>query len=161
MVSTIHESFYLSSFSEMTSKAIAAAASKALLRIAHWLIFYAPYYLIRVGCLLAFLTQISILIYDMINPTRTLTATQKVDFADIEFPLVFKVCIKPGYNETELRKLGYRNSLAYLAGMSMFNKSTFGWAGHSGEGGIVSNVSGKLIIWVSPLPSALFEALPS
>ena len=161
MASKICESFHLSSFSEMTSNAIAAAASKALLRIAHWLMFHAPYYLIRVGCLLAFLAQISILIYDMINPTRTLIATQKVDFADIEFPLVFKVCIKPGYNETELRNLGYRNSLAYLAGMSMFNKSTFGWAGHSGEGGIVSNVSGKLIIWVSPLPSALFETLPS
>ena len=139
---------------------LAAAASKALLKGAHWLIFHAPYYLIRVGCLLAFLTQISILIYDMINPTRTLTATQKVDFADIEFPLVFKVCIKPGFDETELRNLGYLNSATYLAGISMFNESTFGWAGHSGEGGIVSNVSGNFILWVNP-PSALFETLLS
>ena len=140
----------------MTSKAIAADASKALLRIAYWLIFHAPYYLIRVGCLLAFLTQISILIYDMIYPTRTLTATQKVDFADIEFPLVFKVCIKPGFNETEVRNLGYLNSGTYLAGISMFNESTFGWAGHSGEGGIVSNVSGNYINWVT-CPPTLFS----
>ena len=126
----------------MTSKAIAVAALRALLRLVHWIIFHAPFYLIRVGCFLAFLAQISILIFGMMNPKTTLTGTQKVGFEEIDFPLVFKVCIKPGFNDRELRKFGYRNSFMYLLGMSMFNKSTFGWAGHTPEGDVVSNISG-------------------
>ena len=125
----------------MTSKAIAAAL-RALLGLVRWIIFHAPFYLIRVGCFLAFLAQISTLILGMMNPRTTLTGTQKVGFEEIDFPLVFKVCIKPGFNDRELRKLGYRNSFMYLLGMSMFNKSTFGWAGHAPEGGVVSNISG-------------------
>ena len=69
--------------------------------------------------------------------------TQKVDFDKIDFPLVFKICIKPGFNETELRILGYHNSLDYLFGQSKYNESLFDWAGHTADGKIVSNVSGN------------------
>ena len=113
--------------------------------VAKGVIVRAPFYLIRFLCLLAFFTQLSTLIGGMINPKETLIGTQKVGFDKIEFPLIFKICIKPGFNETELRNLGYFNSLTYLMGISMFNESHFGWAGHTPEGDIVSNVSGNSI----------------
>ena len=106
-------------------------------------IFHAPLYLIRILCLVAFLTQTSMLIERMLNPQETLIGTQKVGFEKIEFPLIFKICIKPGFNDTELRKLGYLNGFTYLMGVSRYNHSHFGWAGHTPEGDIVSNVSGK------------------
>ena len=101
-----------------------------------------PWYLIRFACLVAFLVQITTLIAGMINPKETLIRTEKVDFDQIDFPLVFKICIKPGFNETELKILGYRNSLDYLMGKSKYNESLFGWAGHTADGKTVSNVSG-------------------
>ena len=105
--------------------------------------FKSPWYLIRFACLVAFLVQITTLIAGMVNPKETLIRTEKVDFEKIDFPLVFKICVKPGFNETELRILGYQNSLGYLYGTSRFNESLFGWAGHTADGKIVSNVSGK------------------
>ena len=120
--------------------------SSSLRTLAKGVIFQAPFYLIRFLCLVAFLTQTSTLINGMLNPKETLIGTHKVGFEKIEFPLIFKICIKPGFNDTELRNLGYRNSFSYLLGMSMFNESLFGWAGHTPEGDIVSNVSGSFLL---------------
>ena len=120
--------------------------STSLIRLAKGVVFRSPFYLIRFLCLLAFFIQLSTLIDGMINPKETLIGTEKVDFDKIEFPLIFKLCIKPGFNDTELRKLGYLNSLTYLMGISRFNQSHFGWAGHTPEGDTVSNVSGNSIL---------------
>ena len=119
--------------------------SASLRTLTKGVFFQAPFYLIRFFCLVAFLTQTSILISGMLNPKETLIGTHKVGFEKIDFPLIFKICIKPGFRDRELRNLGYLNSFMYLLGMSKFNSSHFGWAGHTPEGDIVSNVSGNLI----------------
>ena len=79
----------------------------------------------------------------MTNPSDTLTGTERVQLAEIDFPLNFKICIKPGFDDKELHRMGYSHSLAYMDGRSMFNGSIFGWAGHTPDGRIVSNVSGE------------------
>ena len=129
----------------MKSKGLVLASLRTPARLAKGVFFRAPFYLIRFLCLVAFLIQTSTLINGMLNPKETLIGTKKVDFEKIEFPLIFKICIKPGFNDTELRNLGYLNSLTYLLGISRYNKSNFGWAGPTPEGGIVSNVSGNFI----------------
>ena len=63
---------------------------------------------------------------------------------DVEFPVLFKLCVKPAFNQTELEAAGYENSWGYFKGESMFNSSIIGWAGHTRDGQIVSDVSGKL-----------------
>ena len=103
-----------------------------------------PRYLIRCVCLLAFLVQTTTLIAGMVSPKDTVIKTQKIDLAEIDFPLIFKVCVKPGFNETQLKILGYRNSHDYLVGTSKYNKTVFGWAGHTPDGNIVSNISGNM-----------------
>ena len=79
----------------------------------------------------------------MINPKDTLTGTERVQLAEIDFPLNFKICIKPGFDDKELHKMGYSNNLEYMEGRSMHNSSIFGWAGHTPGGNVVSNVSGE------------------
>ena len=128
---------------ETDSPVLESVAEKVFFRLLTGFIFKSPWYLIRFACLVAFLLQITTLIAGMINPKETLISTQKVDFDKIDFPLVFKICIKPGFNETELRILGYQNSLGYLFGNSRYNESLFGWAGHTLDGKVVSNVSGN------------------
>ena len=77
------------------------------------------------------------------NPEYTLTKTERVEMAKINFPLNFKVCIKPGFDDAELKKMGYKNNIGYLWGQSKYNSSIHGWAGHTSDGKIVSNVSGE------------------
>ena len=80
---------------------------------------------------------------NMVNPKETVTRTERVELAKIDFPLVFKICILPGFDDEELKKMGYANNMAYLEGRSIYNSSIFGWAGHTPDGKIVSNVSGE------------------
>ena len=107
------------------------------------LILYSFGYLGRFLCFVAFLYQTSTLLNSMINPKDTLTGTERVQLEKIDFPLVFKICIKPGFDDEELKKMGYFNNMQYLEGRSIYNSSIFGWAGHTPDGGIVSNVSGE------------------
>ena len=44
------------------------------------LIIMSPWYLVRFGCVVAFMVQTTILIVNMINPKETLIRTQIVDF---------------------------------------------------------------------------------
>ena len=46
----------------------------------------------------------------MINPSETLISMQERNLSEIRFPLIFKICIKPGFNETEVMNLGYSTS---------------------------------------------------
>ena len=107
------------------------------------MILYSFGYLGRFLCFLAFLFQTSTLMNSMINPKDTLTGTERVQLAEIDFPLNFKICIKPGFDDKELHKMGYSNNLEYMEGRSMHNSSIFGWAGHTPGGNVVSNVSGE------------------
>ena len=109
------------------------------------LIIKSPWYLVRFGCVVAFMVQTTTLIANMINPKETLIRTQIKDFDKIDFPLTFKICIAPGFNTTELKALGYWNSFAYFQGRSRFNASTIGWAGHTADGQVASNVSGIIL----------------
>ena len=107
------------------------------------LILVSSGYLVKLICLIAFLLQTTKLLNGMINPRDTLTGTERVAFEKIDFPLIFKVCIQPGFDDEELKNMGYANNVAYFNGQSRFNASIFGWAGHTPDGKVMSNVSGK------------------
>ena len=50
---------------------------------------------------------------------------------ELEFPVVFKISLIPGFNTTALNEAGYNDSWSYFQGKSKFDNSTYGWAGHS------------------------------
>ena len=41
--------------------------------------------------------------------------------------------MKPGFDDEQIVKSGYRDSSYYFRGMSRFNSSVFGWTGHFGD----------------------------
>ena len=59
---------------------------------------------------------------------------------DVDFPLVAKICIIPGFNQTALHEVGYQATWEYFIGQSKFNGSVFGWAGHTNDSRIVGTV---------------------
>ena len=99
--------------------------------------------LLNIGCLVAFTIQISLLTYNQVNPTQTVTSTVRKNLSDMDFPVLFKICIKPGFNTTALKEVGYAGEWEYFAGISRYNSSLVGWAGHGEDGRAVSNVTGE------------------
>ena len=60
------------------------------------------------ACVTAFLVQITTLADEMINPAQTVVNTHRLNLSQLEtFPVVFKLCIQPGYNQTAIWEAGY------------------------------------------------------
>ena len=101
--------------------------------------------LVHLACLAAFLVQLGGVLEGFLRPTITSTVVEQKNLQDIDFPLCFKICIKPGFNAIVLNEMGYDTSdgsYGYFSGRSRFNRSVFGWAGHTNTSGLVDSVSG-------------------
>ena len=91
---------------------------------------------VNVACILAATIQLAYVLKEFLVPKQIITSLENVNFEDIEFPLVFKICSQPGFNVSAIRDVGYghttsKNDVAnYFFGQSKFNTSTVGWAGH-------------------------------
>ena len=76
-----------------------------------------------------------------IYPTLLNTDASEIDLQDIEFPLDIKICAEPGFNETAIEEAGYAKSpWKYFTGVSRFNSSIVGWAGHTKDFGVKGSV---------------------
>ena len=62
-----------------------------------------------------------------------------------DFPVVFKICITPGFDAKNLKFVGYSSVYNYFAGESRHNSSLIGWAGHTQEGTVLTDVAGALL----------------
>ena len=103
-----------------------------------------PCIFINACCFVSFIVQMSILVKDQISPSQTVSNTEEKKLDDIEFPVLFKMCIKPSFNLDELQATGYQNIWNYFIGQSMHNGSLFGWAGHTEDGEVFGSVKGIL-----------------
>ena len=62
---------------------------------------------------------------------------------DIDFPLSLKVCVSEISNSYHRYSgLGYKHAFQFFEGRSAYNKSLFGWAGHTKEGLTIGEVTG-------------------
>ena len=66
------------------------------------------------------------------SPTKA--SSRKEEVAMKDFPLLAKVCVRPGFDMLALRKAGYNSTDSYFTGKSKFNSSVIGWAGHTQDG---------------------------
>ena len=66
-------------------------------------------------------------------------------FKDLDsFPLVIKICVSPGFNQTAIYELGYAGLWQYFRGKSRFDNNVFGWAGHTDQNASWATVPGTL-----------------
>ena len=62
---------------------------------------------------------------------------------DIEFPLSLKLCVSEISNSYQrYSSLGYKHDFHFFEGRSAYNKSLFGWAGHTKEGSTMGEITG-------------------
>ena len=103
--------------------------------------------IINTICYVAFLLQLFKIIHESIYPTQKTTDIEETKIDD--FPIIFKICGKPGFNLSALQEKGYLDVFDYFLGESMFNSSVYGWAGHSPTHDVkwtVEEIYGKVVL---------------
>ena len=107
---------------------------------------FTPLMVINTFCFAAFLTQLFYVGIGQLSPSKPLTTVEKLILSEIEFPVVFKICVYKDTNEEEtFKKIGYQDLEGYFIGQSIFNNSVIGWAGHKENGDAFGTVEGKLL----------------
>ena len=96
--------------------------------------------LANITCTAILTVQLAHVLEGYIKPTITRTWEEEVPLQDIDFPVVIKICVVPGFNQTVLHELGYYDTWSFFLGQSMFNDSVFGWAGHTEDSGTIGTV---------------------
>ena len=105
------------------------------------------WFVVNAFCVLATLTQLVFIIASFINPNELNTVTSELALEDIDFPLDIKICAEPAFNESAITAAGYGDEwpyYEYFTGRSRYNRSIFGWAGHTPDLGIIGSVEGVL-----------------
>jgi hypothetical protein len=90
------------------------------------------------GFAVVFLVQLCSLVHSALYPTELYTTMRKEPLTRENFPLTFKLCVTPGFNETALYEAGYDSAYHYNMGWSRFNGTFGGWAGHTLDGGTLN-----------------------
>ena len=89
-------------------------------------------------CAIAFIINTIFSLSDQITATKVTKIQKKL--SDIGFPVILKIAVRPGFNVDSLKAAGYGSVDDYFMGQSRFHNDTFGWAGHTAEGGTVGTV---------------------
>ena len=80
-----------------------------------------------------FLIQLGHLTSKYVEPTELNTVMEIVKKDQLEFPLLFQFCLRPGFNMTELKKHGYINLDFYFWGTTDWTDEDVGWGGINGS----------------------------
>ena len=107
---------------------------------------FTPLISINTFCFIAFLIQLFYVGTGQLSPSKPLTTVEKLILSEIEFQVVFKMCVNKYTNEDEtFKKIGYKDLEGYFIGQSIFNTSVIGWAGHRENGDAFGTVEGKVL----------------
>lgn len=89
--------------------------------------------LVNLFCTVVLTIQLANILEGYIKPSLTRTWEEELMLRDIDFPVIVKVCVIPGFNEKALREAGYQDTWFYFLGQSMFDDTKYGWAGHTNQ----------------------------
>ena len=102
--------------------------------------------------------QLFSLVREAANPTELKTSMSKESLSTFEtFPLLGRICVKPGLDVEKLAAFGYANPSSFYMGVSRFNDSVLGWSGHRENGSVFSNRGRKVNIYSSPRDVVLYN----
>ena len=78
-----------------------------------------------------------------IRPSVTNTRVEEMKLKDMGVPVIVKICVAPGFNETAIKEMGYDASrvYGYFGGRSKYNQTILGWAGHTNISGVKGSVA--------------------
>ena len=102
------------------------------------------YMLLNITFFIVFIIHISILGYKSLYPDVPEIIVYKKDLSEIEFPILFRICLFETENKLfRYIRNGYLKAADYFKGQSGWNSSLYGWAGHTEYGSTMGSVYGK------------------
>ena len=104
-----------------------------------------PWKVVHLICFIPFTIQMGFLFHGYFHPDKTFTSIEKKNLSEIEFPGLVRICLYPGTMLSMSHDSidGYESVSQYFAGVSKYNSSVIGWAGHNQDGGALGNTTGK------------------
>ena len=108
------------------------------------------HYYFKIICFITFLTHISFIGYYELFPMETSTRFSERKLDAIDFPILFKICINPAFDDEKLKQFGYSSLWYYFEGRSRWSnkkKRIYGWSGHIENGSTVSSVQGNITVY--------------
>ena len=91
-----------------------------------------------------FIVHFSYILYYIAHPELADIKHYKKDLQDVEFPLSFELCVEElADSNKRYNEVGYSDVWTYFYGMSKFNSSIIGWAGHKEDGSTFGSVKGN------------------
>ena len=101
---------------------------------------------IHVVTILGFLTHVLVFTYHELFPQKTSSRLEERKLDDIEFPILFKICLNPAFDLQKLKNVGYSSLWRYFAGISdRASGKTYGWAGTNEDGTKYATVAGIIV----------------
>ena len=84
---------------------------------------------IKLICLVFVILSTALNIYQAFFTDKSITKVQNKNLKDIEFPIIFNIMVKPGFNESILKDYGYESTIDYFLGTTNINDNNIGWGG--------------------------------
>ena len=86
-------------------------------------------------------------IYRLIEPEFPLIQVYKKRLQDIEFPLIFHICLcvpktRTKENGNWYKPFGYNGDYEWFIGQSMYDNANYGWSGHTKNGSTIGKTKG-------------------
>ena len=101
---------------------------------------------INVAFAIVFVIHISSIINGILHPELPDIRKYKKDLKDVEFPIAFQLCVDELVNSTKrYNEVGYLDAWTFFYGNSIFNSSTYGWAGHTENGSSFGSPEGAYV----------------
>ena len=82
--------------------------------------------MVNLFCTLVLAIQLANILEGYIKPSLTRTWEEELMLRDIDFPVIVKICVIPGFNEKALKEAGYDDTWSYFLGQSRFDNTTYG-----------------------------------
>ena len=103
---------------------------------------------IHVVTILGFLTHVLVFTYHQLFPQKTSSRLEERKLDDIEFPILFKICLNPAFDLQKLKNVGYSSLWRYFVGKSdRASRKTYGWAGINEDGTKYATVAGICYVY--------------
>ena len=84
-----------------------------------------PWFLVNAAFVFAFLIQSYSILGDLVHPTQTSNIIEEKTVNN--WPILVKICIKPGFDLDFLKEEGYKDIDEYFFGKISMNKFWMGW----------------------------------
>ena len=92
---------------------------------------------------LIFIVHVILIGYQALYPEIPDIIVYNKDLSDIDFPVVFKICLFEHENKSgRFEKVGYDSLSSFFHGQSKYNQTNVGWAGHTENGSTLGSVEG-------------------